>query len=186
MENTRDVQALILDQLRSISAEVKPIPQLQAKLDALDKSTREMVAELRARDESHAHAIEDMRLRQSEILAALAGVSSTLTEQKTTIADQERRVQKAEEQVRAMFDTKLETGRRLRDIGEKVDALSAKMETLVDPAELHELAQEVEDNHPWMNGIKWFLRILFGLLATAAAVALLWLLAQGISRSLGS
>ena len=185
MENVGDVQRMLLDQVRAIAAEVKPIPQLQAKIDTLDKSTREMVVELRARDESQARAIEDMRLRLSETLAALAGVSSTLSDQKSDLRDQGQRLQKAEEQIKATFDAQLETSRRLRDIAMKVDALSAKMDTLIDPATLQKLAEEVDTNRPWMNGIKWFLRILFGLLATAAAVGLLLLLANGIGNTLG-
>jgi chromosome segregation ATPase len=192
MESAGDMQRLLLDQVRGIAADIKCIPQLQAKLDALDQGSHAIGDELRARDHTQQQAVEllrqemaELRLDQHKMMAALAGISSTLSEQKSNLYDQERRLQKAEEQVRATFDSQLETSRRLRGITAQADTLTAKVDALIDPATLQKLVEESTENRPWLHGLKWFLRILFGLLATAAAVGLLLLLASAISNTLG-
>lgn len=173
-----NVQTLILNQLRSISEEVKRIPELQARLNALDESTRAVIAELRTRDQAQQQALDDLRSRNAETMAAVAGVSATLAEQKYTLQDLCKRLAAVETQVKATFDGQLQVGRRLREV-------EAKTATLVEPAALQALLDEIEGNRPWLNGIKWFLRVVFGLAATALGGGLLWLLAQSILGGLG-
>lgn len=150
----KDLQKLVLDQLRTIADEVKHLPELQARLNALDKSTREMIAELRTRDQMQQQVLDSVRLQQSEMMAAIAGVSATVTDLKFNVLEQDKR-------------------------------LTAMESQLVAPDTLRKLIGEMENNRPWIDGLKWFLRVLFGLLATAAGIGLLWLLAQSILGTFG-
>jgi len=190
-EGVPSALTLILEQLRDITGEVKPIPQLQSKIGALDdkigaldEAMREMASDLRTRDYSQQQAIDALHLQQSETMAAIAGISSSLNDLKFSQSEQCQRLGVLEGQVKASFDAQLQQGWRLREMEERVDTVDKKVETIVDPAAVQKVIDEVEEKRPWLSGIIWFLKIIFYMAATAAAGAVLYLVAEAIIKSL--
>lgn len=69
-----DVQRLILEQLREITAEVRLIPQILARLDAMATEQKR----LEQRDADQQRQIDDNKVRASELAASLSILSSEL------------------------------------------------------------------------------------------------------------
>lgn len=136
---------LIISRLNSIASDIRQLPVLLVRIDTLTESTRQLeiifretVSELRSHDEEQQKEIEDMRLRQSEIMAGLSALSSTMIENKQDMKD---------------FISKFD-------------------------AKFSEFNDEFNEWRPWLNGIKWGIAIIGGILVTSLTGALLWALVQ--------
>jgi hypothetical protein len=152
---------LLLAQLGRIERSIEALPSLLARLDALTESTRQLEAqwretarELAGRDDTQQRSIADIGLRQSELLAALTALSSTVQEQKAYQVDIGRRVVELERRISACgTNTELEAG-------------------------VAGLQSEISEWRPWWRGLKWAATILGGLVLTAIGGALLWALVK--------
>lgn len=193
-----DVQALVLEQFRAISVKLDALPGLQAKIDLLDQSSREMGAELRTRDHAQQQAIEllrkeiaDLRIDQHKTMAAIAGVSNTTLELNTNLEGLRKQLATVEGQVKSLFDTVMQTRRQMHELEGGFQELDGKFSGLIDQEKFDKLEKQVqaldeeaEENRPWINSIKAFLRIAFYLAMTAIAGGALYWAAEAIIQAL--
>ena len=196
--STDDVQALVLEQFRAISTKLDGLPGLQMKIDLLDQSSREMGAELRTRDHAQQQSIEllrkeiaDLRLDQHKMMAALAGVSSTTSELNANLENQRKQFATMEGQVRALYDTVMQTRRQMHELDKSFQGLDSKVAESVGQKKFDELEKQVQDldkeateNRPLINGVKAFLRIAFYMAITAIAGGALYWAAEAIIKAL--
>lgn len=189
-----DVQVLVLEQFRTINTKLDVLPGLQVKIDLLDKSSREMGAELRTRDHAQQESIEalrkeiaELRLDQHKMMAAIAGVSSTTTELNAGLENQRKQLATMEGQVKSLFDTTMQTRRQINDLDKSFQGVDAKVSGLVSQTSFAKLEKQVQtlddeakENRPWINGIRAFLRITFYLAMTAMAGSALYWAAEAI------
>jgi chromosome segregation ATPase len=196
--STDDVQALVLEQFRAINTKLDGLPGLQAKIDLLDQSSREMGAELRTRDHAQQQAIEllrkeiaDLRLDQHKMMAAIAGVSNTTSELNANLENQRKQFTTMEGQVRALYDTVMQTRRQMNELDKSFQDLESKVAGSVNQEkfgklerQVQDLDKEVADNRPFNNGAKAFLRIAFYIAMTAIAGGALYWAAEAIIKAL--
>ncbi len=206
VDSTKESQVMILDKLREISAEVKCIPRIEARVDAMKGATqqlemamRETTAGLRTQAEAHEKLLSKLTLDVHQLMASMMGISND-------VQSLAQRVKDLEKQTQVAFQQQMQLAKDIREIGERspveqfdrhiieyrnlrqqveiiyarVDEIETRVETFVDPDILIPVVDEVQQHGPWLRGIIWFLRVLLGLLATAAAGGLLWLLGQAL------
>lgn len=192
-----DIQQLILKQLEQINAEVRHIPKMQAQVDAMKGATqqlemamRETTAGLRTQAEAHGKIIDELRLQVHQSIASMMGLSNDVQSLLSRVTDLEK-------QTTAAFQQQLQLARDVREAACFPDpveykALKDDVATLPDlradvsrvGEAVKKIDEEVEKHAPWLNGIEWFLRILFYALASAAVVGLLWLLGNALTNAL--
>lgn len=187
-------QALILAELREIKGEVRLIPKLQAQVDAalgatrqLDTAMRESTAALQTQATAHSKLLDELRLQVHQTTAAMMGISNDL--QKLT-----PRVVDLEKQVVASFSQQQQLARDVRELAcfpdrDEYAAMQDGVESLTESLpglqeDVGKLQGFVKVHEPWLNGVEWFLRILFYALASAAVVGLLWLLGKALTNGL--
>lgn len=204
MSETRplDPLTLLMAQLGRIEKSIEALPAVVARLDALSErlgalteSTRQLeiawrenVRDLSLRDAEQQRAIEELRLRVSEVLAGVAGMSATLQETRGTQADGLRRLVVVERQVAAAMDAHSQLNLRVRAAEERQGdpefrtRLTACAEEFAQwrplLAELAGVIATVREYLPWWRGLKWALGIVGGLLLTALATGILWAIIQ--------
>lgn len=86
-----DPGQILMAQLGRIEKSIESLPGLLVRLDLLTESThqlevalRETTREINARSSEQQKAIEELRLRQSETIAAVAAISASLQEMRST------------------------------------------------------------------------------------------------------
>ncbi len=196
-EDSVDVQKMILAELREIKTEVRLIPKLQAQVDSmrgatqqLETAMRESTAALQLQSTAHGKLLDELRLQQHQVTAAMMGISNDL---QSLIP----RVRDLEKQATASFQQQQQLAKAVREAAcfpdpEEYRRLKADVDTLPDlradivklDVEIDQIDAEVKRHIPWLNGIEWFLRILFYLLAVAAAGGFLWLLGKALTNGL--
>lgn len=189
-EESVDVQKMILAELREIKGEVRLIPKLQAQVDAmkaatqqLDTSMRESTAALQTQATAHSRIIDELRLQVHQSIASMMGISNDVQSLMTRMKD-------VEKQTTAAFQQQLQLAKEVREAAcfpdrEEYESLRAKVAIL--PAlrkNVGKIGNEVKKHIPWLNGIEWFLRILFYALASAAVAGVLWLLGKALTNGL--
>lgn len=193
---------LILSQLNQIVTDVRGLPKLEARMDSLQGSTqqletamRETTAALQTQSIAHSKLIDELRLQLHQSVSAMMGISNDvqslmqrvkdLEKQITALFQQQMQLSKDTREITPAFSKHLDEYNImcavLRDIPERVQSIEADLEKRVDPETLRAIVNEINDNRSWMNGIKWFLRILFYALASAAVLGLLWLLGKALT-----
>lgn len=151
-----DSGQILMAQLGRIERSIEALPGLVAKLDVLAKSNhqlevalREMTRENNIRSSEQQKSIEELRLRQSETIAAVAAISASLQEMRS---DLPRRVDAVEEK--------------------------HKVEREKQEKELQNFDDELDEWRPWLKGLKWGMTVIGGIVVTAFVVALIWALIQ--------
>lgn len=189
-EESVDVQKMILAELREIKTEVRLIPKLQAQVDSmrgatqqLETAMRESTAALQLQSTAHGKLLDELRLQQHQVTAAMMGISNDL---QSLIP----RVRDLEKQAAASFQQQQQLAKDVREAScfpdpEEYRALKVEVGTLPAlRADVGKIGEEVKKHIPWLNGIEWFLRILFYALASSAVVGLLWLLGKALTNGL--
>lgn len=191
--DSTDINGLILDQLRKINEEVRRMPKLEAQTEAMRDATqqlecamRETTAGLRMQAEAHSKLIGELQLDVHRSIAAVTMISNDMHGLMSRVKD-------LEGQVRASFMQQQALARDVREVGdrESVPALTKHLddyqmikntvETLEKGVQdLLEKLEEFLEFLPWLRGLRWFLRILFYALATAAVAGLLWLFGNAL------
>lgn len=188
--DVQDVQQLILTELHEIKAEVRHMPRMQAQMDAmkgatqmLDTAMRETTAGLRMQGEAHGQVIDELRLQVHQSISSMMGISNDVQSLMSRMRDMEK-------QVTASFQQQQQLAKDVRAAScfpdpDEYKALKAEVDTLpVLRADVIKIGDEVKKHVPWLNGIEWFLRILFYALASSAVIGLLWLLGMALTNGL--
>lgn len=136
---------------------------VQTRLDRFEVTLRETTAELRSRDEAQAKNLDDLRMRQHEILSGFTVLSNAFQELK---GDMSRRVSLLESQVKASFDSVMKTNERVSDL-----------EARGTPS-LEKHLHEYRNWEPWWRGWRWVSILAAGIAVTAVVVAVLWAVGQ--------
>jgi len=160
MEN---IQQMILEQLRTITAETQRIPQILAQLDAISAAQHR----LEQRDEEQAQAIAELKSRNHEFVASFTILSGELKQVQRDIDGLKQEVMPLNMAIRTINATslrveKLETAALGKDRREQFDATM----------------KELDDWRPLIKGVRWFLLIARGILATAIVTGILWAVGQ--------
>ena len=176
----------ISKQLDSIHENLKVLPKLEAQVENLALTTKELgsalqvsTAELRSRDIAHAEELSNLKLLVSQINLGLSGVSTTVSDLKLELL---HRVSDLEKQVKALFDNMLRHGDRVGKLNDRVTAVETsikKLEECSSTAEiLAKLNEFINQWTPWLKALKWALTIAGGILVTAITGAIIWALIQ--------
>ena len=189
-EESVDVQRMILAELREIKTEVRLIPKLQAQVDSmrgatqqLETAMRESTAALQTQSTAHGKLLDELRLQQHQSTAAMMGISNDV---QALIP----RVRDLEKQAVASFQQQQQLAKDVREAAHFPDPdeykrLKDEVDTVPDlRADVGKIDEEMKKHIPWLNGIEWFLRILFYALASAAVVGLLWVLGLALTHGL--
>lgn len=185
-----DEQSVILSELREIKGEVRLIPRLQAQVEAalgatrqLDTAMRESTAALQTQATAHSKLLDELRLQVHQTTVAMMGVSNDVQQLTPRVVDLEKQAQ-------AAFSQQQQLARDVREMGcfpdrEEYEDLQVEVETLPGLREdVGKLQGFVKVHEPWLNGVEWFLRILFYALASASVVGILWLLGMALTNGL--
>ncbi len=155
---------MLMAQLERIERSIETLPALLARIEALTESTnslekalRETSQELRENDAEQRREIQSLRLRQSEISACVAGVSSGLSDARNDIKGNRERIDKVSRVA--------EGSAKLLDNGMTCPSLDA-------------IDDELDSWRPWLAGLRWFLMIAGGILAVAIVGGILWAVVQ--------
>ncbi|MBN2391658.1 MAG: hypothetical protein JXR84_13115 [Anaerolineae bacterium] len=156
-----DINDLILDQLRKINEEVRRMPKIEARVEAMRDATqqletamRETTAGLRMQGEAHSKMISELQLQVHQAVAALTAVSGDMQELTARVKDLERQVQALFTQQQTLSRETRETDECLsdyHDIKSQVKTLSEVVQTLVEQMKV------VLDYIPWLRVLKYFL-----------------------------
>jgi len=151
-----DSGQILMAQLGRIEKSIESLPGLLVRLDILTDSNhqlevalRETNREITTRASEQQKAIEELRLRQSETMAAVAAISASLQEMRS---DLPRRVDAVEEK--------------------------HKVEREKQANQLQDFDDELDEWRPWLKGLKWGMTVIGGIVVTAFVVALIWALIQ--------
>jgi len=145
-----NIQQMIVDQLRTITVEVQRIPQILARLDTIAAAQQR----LEQHDEEQARAIADLRGRDNEFTASFTVLSSEI------------------KQVTRDIDAlKVNTG-PLNQFIHKINTVGIRV------TQLEACAKDFSKWEPWLRGMKWFVMLAGGIVATAIIVGLLWAVGQ--------
>lgn len=186
---TEDIQSLILSQLKQIVTDVHEIPKMQAQIDAMKGATqqletamRETTAGLRTQGEAHGKIIDELRLQVHQSLSAMMAISND-------VQGLTGRVKDLEKQTTATFQQQMQLARDVRDTAinpDEYDGLKHEVETTLPKLRetISGIQNEMDENRPWLTGVKWFLRILFYALASSSVAGLLWLLGRALTSGL--
>jgi len=163
-----DVSELILDQLRKINEEVRRMPKLEARVEAMRDATqqletamRETTAGLRMQGEAHSKLIGELQLQVHQAVAALTAVSGDMQGLSARVKDLERQVQALFTQQQTLSRETRETDECLsdyQDIKGQVKTLSEIVQTLVEQMKV------MLDYTPWLRVLKYFLVTAGGLM----------------------
>lgn len=155
-----DPMAVLLAQLGRIERSIETLPGLLERVAALTDSTKQLeetlrtiTTELRQRDEQQQRSIEDIRLRQSETMAAVAAVSATLQDLRTI----PQRVAALEQQFGTLANSLCDD-----ELRKRVDSQGADLQRWT----------------PFLGALKWGVTVIGGIILTALTGALLWALIQ--------
>jgi chromosome segregation ATPase len=179
-------EARISKQLDSIQDNLKVLPRLEAQVEVLASTTKDLssalhtsTTELRARDTLQAEELSNLKLLVSQINAGIGGLSTTVADLKIELS---RRVTDLEKQVKALFDTILRHGDRVSKLDERVTALEKSRNDCkrLDAVEADTAAAKEFSIQwtPWLRGLKWALTIIGGILVTTLFGAIIWALIQ--------
>lgn len=165
-----DAMQMLMAQLERIERSIETLPALLERIGALTESTnelektlRETSQELRENDAEQRREIQSLRLRQSEISACVAGLSSGLSETRNDVKDNRDRISNVTRMA--------ESSAKLLEDGMTCPSLDA-------------IDDELDTWRPWLAGLRWFLMIAGGILAVAIVGGILWAVVQ--SGSLGA
>lgn len=177
-----DINDLILDQLRKINEEVRRMPKIEARVEAMRDATqqletamRETTAGLRMQGEAHSKLIGELQLQVHQAVAALTAVSGDMQGLAARVKDLERQVQALFMQQQTLSRETRETDECLsdyHDIKSQVKTLSEIVQTLV------EQMKTMLDYAPWLRVLKYFLYTVGGLAALMLARLILQLVIQ--------
>ena len=167
-----DVQQLILAQLREITAEVRLIPQILARLDALSADQKR----LERRDEALQQQTDTLALRASESAAAMSILNAELRDLRRqhetcpALKDGER-VRVLEQQSHGAMDALNQQNLRIRKIEEGLLDEDVRQQIGKCVIEFHEW-------RPWLRGIKWAAGIAGGAVLLVIVAAIIWAVVQ--------
>jgi len=158
-----NIQQMILEQLRTITAETQRIPQILAQLEVISTAQHR----LEQRDEEQAAAIADLKSRNHEFVASFTVLSSELKQLARDIDGLKQEVMPLNMAIRTINATSLRV--------EKLEgaALGKERRELFDAT-----MKELDDWRPLIKGVRWFLLIAGGILATAVVTGILWAVGQ--------
>lgn len=151
-----DPGQILMAQLGRIEKSIESLPGLLVRLDILTESNhqlevalRETTREINARSGEQQKAIEELRLRQSETIAAVAAISASLQELRSDLP------------------------RRVDAVEEKHKTESEKQES-----KLTKFDEELDEWRPWIKGLRWGITIIGGIIVTVLFTAIIWALIQ--------
>lgn len=161
MADSTDRDGLILAQLREINEDVRRIPKIEARVEAMRDATqqletamRETTAGLRMQGEAHSKLIGELQLQVHQAVAAMAAISGDMQGLSARVKDLERQVQALFTQQQTLSRETRETDECLsdyKDIKGQVKTLSEVVQTLVEQMKV------MLDYIPWLRAVKYFL-----------------------------